>query len=154
MDLATHQWNISYLIVCRVFDAMEPMSKGIHRALIPIDSQYHHTSGVELTEASPGYHIFTQTDMVQFLYNHAKELDMMTNMSVGELGAVHTSVFAAPSWMKVMDVVKCMRNASLQAVAIVESTMETDEDSMLLIVSVFSTSLCLCQFILSYYFTI
>lgn len=119
-----------------VFEAMEPMSKGIHRALVPVESQLDHISGVELTEASPGYHMLTQTDLVEYLHTHSKELDFMTNTSVSELGAVHSSVFAAPSCMKVMDVVKCMRNASLRAVAIVESTPDIDKEPMLAIVSI------------------
>jgi CBS domain-containing protein len=119
-------WSISPQT--SVFDAMEPMSKGIHRALIPVESKMEHTMGVELMEASPGYHIFTQTDMVEFLYMHSKELDFMTNMSVLELGAVQSNVYAAPSCMKVMDVVKCMRKTSLQAVAIVESTGDLDKE--------------------------
>ena len=116
---------------------MEPMSKGIHRALIPVESKMEHTVGVELMEASPGYHIFTQTDMVEFLYMQSKELDFMTNTSVLELGAVQSNVYAAPSCMKVMDVVKCMRKASLQAVAIVESTGDLDNELALVIVSIF-----------------
>lgn len=115
---------------------MEPMSKGIHRALIPVESKLH-TVGVELMETSPGYHIFTQTDMVEFLYMHSKELDFMTNMSVLELGAVQSTVYAAPSCMKVMDVVKCMRKISLQAVAIVESTGDLDKELALVMVSFF-----------------
>lgn len=117
-------WSISPQT--SVFDAMEPMSKGIHRALIPVASKMEHTIGVELTEASPGYHIFTQTDLVEFLYQHSKELDYMTSTSVHALGAVHLDVYAVPSCMKVMDVVNCMRKASLQAVAIVEAVNELD----------------------------
>lgn len=120
---------------CRVFDAMEPMSKGIHRALIPVESKMEHTIGVELMEASPGYHIFTQTDMVEFLYIHSKELDFMTNLSVLHLGAVQSNVYAAPSCMRVMDVVKCIRKTSLQAVAIVETTGELDNEQTLVMVS-------------------
>jgi CBS domain-containing protein len=122
-------WSISPQT--SVFDAMEPMSKGIHRALIPIESKMEHTIGVELMEASPGYHIFTQTDMVQFLYMQSKELDFMTSKSVLELGAVQPDVYAAPDCLRVMEVVKCIRNTSLQAVAIVETTSELDNNATL-----------------------
>lgn len=114
---------------------MEPMSKGIHRALIPVESKMEHTMGVELVEASPGYHIFTQTDMVEFLYMHSKQLDFMTNKSVLDLGAVQSNVYAAPSCMKVMDVVNCLRKTSLQAVAIVETTGDLDNEQSLIMVS-------------------
>lgn len=113
---------------------MEPMSKGIHRALIPIESKMEHTMGVELMEASPGYHIFTQTDMVQFLCMQSKELDFMASKSVLELGAVQPDVYAAPDCLRVMDVVKCIRNTSLQAVAIVETTSELDNNATLVMV--------------------
>lgn len=122
-------WSISPQT--SVFDAMEPMSKGIHRALIPVESKMEHTMGVELVEASPGYHIFTQTDMVEFLYMHSKQLDFMANKSVLDLGAVQSNVYAAPSCMKVMDVVNCLRKTSLQAVAIVETTGDLDNDQSL-----------------------
>lgn len=123
---------------CRVFDAMEPMSKGIHRALIPVESKLEHSVGVELQEASPGYHLFTQTDMVEFLCTHSKELGFTATTSVMELGAVQSTVYAAPSHMKVMDVVKCMRNTSLHAVAIVEPMGDYDTELALVMVSVFS----------------
>lgn len=119
-------WSISPQT--SVFDAMEPMSKGIHRALIPVESKLEHSVGVELQEASPGYHLFTQTDMVEFLCTHSKELGFTATTSVMELGAVQSTVYAAPSHMKVMDVVKCMRNTSLHAVAIVEPMGDYDTE--------------------------
>lgn len=94
--------------------------------------------GVELVEASPGYHIFTQTDMVEFLYMHSKQFDFMANKSVLDLGAVQSNVYAAPSCMKVMDVVNCLRKTSLQAVAIVETTGDLDNDQSLVMVSMVS----------------
>lgn len=122
-------WSISPKT--SVLDAMETMSKGIHRVLIPIESKMEHTVGVELQEASPGYHILTQTDVVEFLYAHYKELDFMTTTTVLELGAAQSNVYAAPSCMKVMDVVKCIRKSLLQAVAIVETTGDSDKEQTL-----------------------
>ncbi len=118
---------------------MEPMSKGIHRALVPVESLMHqpHHAPVEIMESSTGYHMLTQTDMVRFLLVHAKELEFVTGLSVSTLGLMQTSVFAAPSNMKVMDVVKCMRNVSLAAVAIVENSPDIiPDDPMLVIVSI------------------
>jgi CBS domain-containing protein len=122
-----------------VYEAMEPMSKGIHRALVPVESLMHqpHNAPVEIMESSPGYHMLTQTDMVRFLLVHAKELEFVTGLSVSTLGLMQTSVFAAPSNMKVMDVVKCMCNVSLAAVAIVENSPDIiPDDPMLVIVSI------------------
>lgn len=124
---------------CRVFEAMEAMSKGIHRILVPVKSKMNHNVGVELTEKSPGYHIFTQKDMVNFLYTHSKELDIMTKKSVSNLGVVHPTVFAAPTHMIVMDLVKCLRNQSLQAVPIVEGVKEDKEqEKQFIIVSAYT----------------
>lgn len=86
---------------------MEAMSKGIHRILVPIQSKINHNVGVELTKNSPGYHIFIQKDMFNFIYTHSKELDIVTKRSVSDLVVVNPSVFAAPTHMIVMDLVKC-----------------------------------------------
>lgn len=99
----------------------------------------NHNVGVELTEKSPGYHIFTQKDMVNFLYTHSKKLDIMTKKSVSDLGAVHPSIFATPTHMIVMDLVKCLRNQSLQAVPIVEGVKEDKEqEKQFIIVSAYT----------------
>lgn len=141
---------------CRVFEAMEAMSKGIHRILVPIKSKMNHTVGVELTENSPGYHIFTEKDLVNFLYTHSKELDIMTKKSVSHLGAVHPIVFAAPTHMIVMDLVKCLRNQSLQAVPIVEGVEEVEDkekEKQFIIVSpcayLYSQVQAFCSFVCS-----
>lgn len=119
-----------------VYEVMEPMSKGIHRALVPVESLMHqpHHAPVEIMESSTGYHMLTQTDMVRFLLVHAKELEFVTGLSVSTLGLMQTSVFAAPSNMKVMDVVKCMRNVSLAAVAIVENSPDIIPDDPMLVI--------------------
>jgi CBS domain-containing protein len=122
-----------------IYEVMEPMSKGIHRALVPVESLMHqpHHAPVEIMESSPAYQMLTQTDMVRFLLVHAKDLEFVTGLSVSTLGLMQTSVFAAPSNMKVMDVVKCMRNVSLAAVAIVENSPDIiPDDPMLVIVSI------------------
>ncbi|KAJ7529971.1 hypothetical protein O6H91_15G082000 [Diphasiastrum complanatum] len=114
-----------------IYEALEPMSKGIHRALVPIESHIEHATGVELNESSPGYHMMTQTDLVQYIQHHAKELKPIISSSVVELGALQHHVFAVPADMKVMDAVKCMRNASLNAVAIVEASANEEKSSVI-----------------------
>lgn len=115
----------------RVLDVMEPFSKGIHRALVPLESHMDHV-GLELKESSPGYWMLTQMDIVQFFKLHSNELQSFTSSSVGQLGAVNKGAFAVPAGMQVTDVVKCMRNASLNAVAIVDGLPDADEGPMLM----------------------
>ncbi|EFJ19242.1 hypothetical protein SELMODRAFT_233423 [Selaginella moellendorffii] len=101
-------------------DTMEPMSKGIHRALVPVSSAMDHVSGVELVESSPGYHMLTQTDVMAFLLVHSQQLEPLMSTDIGSLGAVNKNVYAAPADMRVMDAVRAMRFAFLTAVAIVD----------------------------------
>lgn len=60
---------------------------------------------------------------------YSKELDIMTKKSVSELGAVHPSVIAAPTYMIVMDLVKYLHNQSLQAVPIVEGWGQREKNN-------------------------
>ena len=63
----------------------------------------------------------------------------MTKKSVSNLGVVHPTVFAAPTHMIVMDLVKCLRNQSLQAVPIVEGVKEDKEqEKQFIIVSAYT----------------
>ncbi|KAF2293185.1 hypothetical protein GH714_038779 [Hevea brasiliensis] len=59
-----------------IVDCMEVLSKGIHRALVPLDSQMQNISGVELVESAPGYRMLTQMDMLEFLKENASHLDL------------------------------------------------------------------------------
>ncbi|KAG9450620.1 hypothetical protein H6P81_010585 [Aristolochia fimbriata] len=102
-----------------LLDCMEVFSKGIHRALIPIESLVHNMVGVELTESSPGYRMLTQMDVISFLKEHEVDLADILTHSVGYLGAVTETVFAVDNRTKVIDAIKCMRNAALSAVPIV-----------------------------------
>jgi len=116
----------------RVMDVMEPFSKGIHRALVPLESHMDHV-GLELKESSPGYRMLTQMDIAQFFKLHSNELQSITTSSVGQLGAVNKGAFAVPAGMQVRNVVKWMRNASLNAVAIVDSSPDAEKGPMLMI---------------------
>uniref|UniRef100_A0A0D6R3W3 CBS domain-containing protein n=1 Tax=Araucaria cunninghamii TaxID=56994 RepID=A0A0D6R3W3_ARACU len=115
-----------------VLDVMEPLSKGIHRALVPLESHQDHVAVLELKETSPGYRMLTQMDIVQFLKLHSNKLKSFMSTSVGQLGAVHSGVFAVPANMQVASAVKCMQNTSLNAVAIVEGSVDSQQGPMLI----------------------
>lgn len=124
-------WTISpHTSVC---EALQSMSRGIHRALVPIESQMEHTSGIELAETSPGYRMLTQTDLVRFLRAESRNLQAIVSRSVESLGAVQSNVFGVPADMSVADTLKCMSMGSLTAVAIVEPVAEIDTTPMLAI---------------------
>jgi hypothetical protein len=50
-----------------VLDCMETFSKGVHRALVPLESSVGNVVAVELVESAPGYRMLTQMDVVRFL---------------------------------------------------------------------------------------
>lgn len=120
----------SYLLknCCSILDCMEVFSKGIHRALVPLDSHMENISGVELMEASSCYRMLTQMDVLKFLKSHPSDLEGVLSRTVSELKAVTDIIFAVTSESKVLDAVKCMRVASLKALPVVESSPEVEED--------------------------
>ncbi|KAF6170583.1 hypothetical protein GIB67_037435 [Kingdonia uniflora] len=103
-----------------VLDSMEVFSKGIHRALVPLDSQMENVSGVELSESSSGYRMLTQLDVLRYLKAHESELKNVMSRTVGELGAMVEEVFAVSNLTTVIEAIKCMRTASLNAVPIIQ----------------------------------
>ncbi|KAK9281638.1 hypothetical protein L1049_004541 [Liquidambar formosana] len=107
---------------------MEVFSKGIHRALVPLDSQMENVSGVELIESASSYRMVTQMDILRFLKEHASELKHVMSPTVSDLGAITENVFALTSRTKVIEAIKCMRAASLNAVPIVEASDALQED--------------------------
>lgn len=111
-----------------ILDCMEVFSKGIHRALVPLDSHMENISGVELMEASSCYRMLTQMDVLKFLKSHPSDLEGVLSRTVSELKAVTDIIFAVTSEAKVIDAVKCMRVASLNALPVVESSPEVEED--------------------------
>jgi CBS domain-containing protein len=114
-----------------VLDCMEVFSKGIHRALVPTDSQMDNISGVELVESAPSYQMVTQMDLLKFLKDHTSELKGITSRSVGELGAVNQNVYAITDRTRVMDAIKCMRVALLNAVPIVTASWDEDHKQLI-----------------------
>ncbi|XP_009786045.1 SNF1-related protein kinase regulatory subunit gamma-like PV42a [Nicotiana tabacum] len=112
-----------------IVDCMEVFSKGIHRAMVPIDGQSENVAGVELTESASCYRMLTQMDLLRFL-NDFQELKVIMSHKVSDkqLQAVTASVFGVTNKAKVIDVIKCMRAGSLNAVPIVESSDDIVED--------------------------
>lgn len=109
---------------------MEVFSKGIHRALVPVDSHMDNVSGVELVESASSYRMLTQMDVLRFVKEHGSsgsELDNIISSTVSDLGAVTERVFAITDRTKVIDAIKCMRIALLNAVPIVRSS-DTDNE--------------------------
>lgn len=104
-----------------VLDCMETFSKGVHRALVPLESSADNVVALELVESAPGYRMLTQMDVVRFLRAHGAELRGVLLRTVRELGAVNDTVFAVSGVTKVIDVIKAMRAASLTAVPVVDA---------------------------------
>lgn len=112
---------------------MEVFSKGIHRALVPLDSHMDNIAGVELIESASSYRMLTQTDLLKFLKAHGPELQDIMSRTVAQSGGVTDVVFGVTEKAKVIEAIKCMRTASLNAVPIVEasSTMEEDHSQLI-----------------------
>ncbi|WCJ40539.1 Cystathionine beta-synthase (CBS) protein [Euphorbia peplus] len=116
-----------------ILECMEMLSKGIHRALVPIDSQMENISGAELVESSSSYQMLTQLDLLKFLRGHADELQGILSRSVSELGAVNEQVYGVTGRTRLIDTIKCMKAALLNAVPIVLASNSLEEDSKQLI---------------------
>lgn len=110
-----------------MIDCMEVFSKGIHRALVPVDSHMENMSGVELVESTSSYRMLTQMDMVRFLKEHASEIGDIISLTISELGAVTENVFAITHRTKVIEAIKCMRAAMLNAVPIIRVVTDAPE---------------------------
>ena len=106
---------------------METFSKGVHRALVPLESSADNVVAVELVESAPGYRMVTQMDVVRFLRAHGAELKGVLSRTVRELGAVSEAVFAVASGARVIDAIKAMRAASLTAVPVVDAAAVGEE---------------------------
>ncbi|KAH7434567.1 hypothetical protein KP509_06G023200 [Ceratopteris richardii] len=106
------------------------MSKGLHRALVPVESQMgRRTSSLESEEYSPGYRMLTQTDVIRFLHSKSEVLQPILSQNIEALGAVQTHVYGVPANMTLVDTMKCMTQASLSAVAILDYSLGgVDED--------------------------
>uniref|UniRef100_A0A0D9VCF1 CBS domain-containing protein n=1 Tax=Leersia perrieri TaxID=77586 RepID=A0A0D9VCF1_9ORYZ len=114
-----------------LLDCMETFSKGVHRALVPVESSADDNvvvAAVELVESSPGYRMLTQMDVIRFLHAHAHDAELRHAMSrpirhAAAAGA-DAAVFAVSSTTKVFDAVRAMRAASLAAVPVVSGAAD------------------------------
>ncbi|XP_021731818.1 SNF1-related protein kinase regulatory subunit gamma-like PV42a [Chenopodium quinoa] len=105
-----------------LLDCMEVFSKGIHRAMVPLDSHMDNISGVELVESSSSYRMLTQMDVIKFLKAHGQqELRDALARTVSSTGAITDTILAVTRRTRAMDAIKCLRSAGLQAVPIVEA---------------------------------
>ncbi|PIN22039.1 5'-AMP-activated protein kinase, gamma subunit [Handroanthus impetiginosus] len=95
-------WTLNY--------CMEMFSKGIHRTLVPLDSHMENISGVKLVESASSYRMVTKMDLL-------KELGAVSDIYV--IGVLDKT--------KVIDAIRCMNQASLNAVPIVESSQEMEK---------------------------
>ncbi|KDP37073.1 hypothetical protein JCGZ_06129 [Jatropha curcas] len=116
-----------------ILDCMEVFSKGIHRALVPLDSHMDNISGVELVESASTYRMLTQMDLLKFLKENASDLQTIISRNVEEIGAINENVFGITSRTNVIDAIKCMRAAMLNAVPIVIASNFLEEDCRQLI---------------------
>ncbi|CAI5534581.1 unnamed protein product [Closterium sp. Naga37s-1] len=181
-------WTLPFHL--SVLDSLEPMSKGVHRVLLPLPSADRPPSGpiVPLSAAThsgfsrgllttgcaPAYTILNQVDLIKFMIGEAqaetggqhhhfksssssgstaspvpsssssssgaapaatgsgKSLAELLQLSVKEAGAVHGTVFAVPASMKVLDAIRCMQQAAVAAVAVLEPTPDDKLDDPML----------------------
>ncbi|KAK3156049.1 hypothetical protein QOZ80_2AG0102130 [Eleusine coracana subsp. coracana] len=113
-----------------VLECMETFSKGVHRALVPLESAADNVVAVELVESAPGYRMLTQMDVVRFLRAHGAELKGVLSRTLRDLGAVHDTVLAVAAGVKVIDAVKAMRAAALTAVPVVLEDSTVDDEPL------------------------
>ncbi|WJX70054.1 SNF1-related protein kinase regulatory subunit gamma-like PV42a [Trifolium repens] len=113
-----------------LLDCMEVLSKGVHRAMVPTDSQIENASaGVELIESSSSYQMLTQMDVLRFLKEHGSELHSTLNSrSVQDLGAINERIYAITDRTKLIDAIKCLKAAMLNALPIVRASDVGDDD--------------------------
>lgn len=107
---------------------MELFSKGIHRALVPMDAQMENIQGVELVESASSYRMLTQMDLLKFLKEHSPELEEILSSNLKEIGGFNENVYAINERTKVIEAIKCLRTAALNAVPIVRSSNDIAED--------------------------
>lgn len=111
-----------------IMDCMEVFSKGIHRALVPLDGNMENTAGVELVESASSYRMLTQMDLMKFLKGHESEIKHITDRTVHELEVIVEPIFGVTNHTKVIDAIRSMRAGALNAVPIVESINPATED--------------------------
>ncbi|GAB2248253.1 hypothetical protein Droror1_Dr00008135 [Drosera rotundifolia] len=112
-----------------ILDCMEVFSKGIHRAMVPLDSNMDNVAGVELVESSSCYKMVTQMDIVKFVKQYAAELKAVLSRTVTHIGAITNTIFSVTDRTKAIDAIRCMRTGSLHAVPIVEASDDLPQEA-------------------------
>ncbi|KAF1882735.1 hypothetical protein Lal_00002916 [Lupinus albus] len=118
-----------------LLDCMEVFGRGIHRAMVPVDGEMENvSSGLELVEAASSYQMLTQMDVLKFLKDNASgELQNILARSVQDLGADTEMIYAITHSTKLIDAIKCLKSAMLNAVPIVRASDLREDDHMQLI---------------------
>ncbi|XP_058774096.1 SNF1-related protein kinase regulatory subunit gamma-like PV42a isoform X2 [Vicia villosa] len=115
-----------------LLDCMEVLSKGVHRAMVPTDSQIENTNisaGVELVESSSSYQMLTQMDVLRFLKDHSNEIQStLLSRTVQDLGAITERIYAITDRTKLIDAIKCLKAAMLNALPIVRASDVCEDD--------------------------
>ncbi|KAL5575573.1 hypothetical protein UlMin_017272 [Ulmus minor] len=113
-----------------ILDCMEVFSKGIHRALVPVDSNMVNITGVELAESASAYRMLTQMDLLKFLNDRQSDTELanITSKPINQLGAIIENVFAITELTKFIKAIKCMRAGLLNAVPIVGASTDVFEE--------------------------
>ncbi|CAA7025812.1 unnamed protein product [Microthlaspi erraticum] len=111
-----------------IMDCMEMLSKGIHRVLVPLDSNIENTPGPELVESASAYTMLTQIDLISFFLHQSSHLQPILSRTVTDLSAVNHTVLALTSQARVMDAIQCMSMAMLSAVPILEASSNENQD--------------------------
>lgn len=139
-----------------IMDCMEVFSKGIHRALVPLDGNMENIAGVELVESASSYRMLTQMDLIRFLKGHESELKHITDRTLHELGVIVEPIFGVTNHTKVIDAIRSMRAGALNAIPIVESINPATEDHSQLVnvIPLLQCYLFVSQFMSRFHFEI
>ncbi|KAK7402338.1 hypothetical protein VNO78_14533 [Psophocarpus tetragonolobus] len=121
-----------------LLDCMEVLSKGVHRAMVPVgvDGQVQNVSaGLELAESASSYQMLTQMDVLRFLHSRAPapQLHTILSRSVQHLGAHTEQIYAITDSTKLLHAIKCLKTAMLNAVPIVRASHVGQDDHKQLI---------------------
>eukprot|EP00252_Welwitschia_mirabilis_P026324 TRINITY_DN8600_c0_g1_i1.p1 TRINITY_DN8600_c0_g1~~TRINITY_DN8600_c0_g1_i1.p1 ORF type:complete len:365 (-),score=24.76 TRINITY_DN8600_c0_g1_i1:174-1190(-) len=114
-------WTVSHHV--KLIDAMEFLSKGVHRFLVP--AYEDSSSRTETTQ----YRLLTQTDVVKFLVQNIDELGPCVRRTVIDLGLIHPSMaaLAVPSDMLLRTALRIMhQRPAFSSFAVVETEAETE----------------------------
>ncbi|KAI9107501.1 hypothetical protein K1719_021538 [Acacia pycnantha] len=118
-----------------VIESMEVLSKGVHRVLVPVESQMENEGpvGVELVESASSYRMLTQMDVLRFMKEHTQdyELENVLSLSLQQLGAINHDVYAITDRTKLIDAIKCLKTSMFNAVPIVTSSDDSHDHHLI-----------------------